>query len=222
MGTYVYRALKASCAYKDDISELSDLRSIEFDLHQTIDYCKIFMTLVNTHAPQWPNIPHDDRSQVVYMALVPIQEAAVVRYIRANKGGARRNLPKEIIAGLSARDNELHNFIVDLRDKHIAHCVSAAETYFLKLYFLKEDPQDTDHWSIGWGGNKHMSLGPDFMAGLSNLATLVRERLLEVIKIKDNSLLSRLKHHTLGDVSYDEPGHRLQPLEVLLRTRRPG
>jgi len=69
-----------------------------------------------------------------------LQEAAIVRYARCFKGGARTAfvVPADWIEGLPEHLRTLHQQIIHLRDKHIAHSVNDWEINWPVIY-MKHD-----------------------------------------------------------------------------------
>lgn len=61
-------------------------------------------------------------------------DSAVMRYRRCFNGGIRDLFPKILMIKLTQRQLELHNRILDLANKSVAHCVDGSEENF--TYFV--------------------------------------------------------------------------------------
>lgn len=122
----VYTYVNISLA---EAQRLADLYGIAYDLRACHDYCEIYL-------------------QTFARILQPTNEGAhlecfsvyiFVKYGRCFKGGIRRNTEKQILATLSPEDVELHQLVIDIRDKYIAHSVNDFESHKVRVWLNPEE-----------------------------------------------------------------------------------
>lgn len=222
MAVYHYRVLRPNEPHRQLILEVSDLRSIEFDLLSIGEYCDVFINIVETFFPRgWALSEPNDVSQLAFRSLQPIAEAAIIKYARTIKSGVRIKMPSDVITDLSSEDKKWHAFFESLRDKHIAHSVSAIETYYTRIYFDAADPSNTDRWSIGYGAEPIELLSPEWIKQLKQLATNVKASLGRHIKIKSDTLLTKIRDCNLDEITTEEEVRNWSvPAEELIAKKR--
>ncbi len=93
---------------------LASLAGADFDLRTVVDFCKRLESLLEIKNPDF----------VLYDAL---SSAAVIRYGRCFKKGIRDRLFAETLTNSPTQLLETHEYIIALRDKHIAHSVNPFE-----------------------------------------------------------------------------------------------
>jgi len=122
----VYTYVNISLA---EAKRLADLYGIAYDLRACHDYCEIYLQTFAS-IPQPTNEGAHLECFSVYI---------FVKYGRCFKGGIRTNTEKEILATLSPEDLELHQLVIDIRDKYIAHSVNDFESHKVRVWLNPEE-----------------------------------------------------------------------------------
>lgn len=145
----------------DLAGELGELYGVEQDLEATKDYCeRLRRELSDFTSADWT---------LVYA----LSEAAVVRYARCFTNGTRVNLDPSLL-GPNAR--EVHNWLWNLRNKHVAHSVNEFESWSVIVHVVEPpDPAAVHHVSMGAG--RVGGLSPDLVESLLSLCDITLEHL---------------------------------------------
>jgi len=159
--------------------ELGELYGVEQDLEAVRTYCERLLR------------EFDDFASADWTLLSALSEAAVIRYARCFTSGGRVNLDPAIL-GPKAR--EAHNWLWDLRNKHIAHSVNEFEHWSVIVHVVEPpDPPMVQHVSMGTG--RVGGLPPDMVESLLALCDIVLEHLklrIERLRVSvEEAVLSR-------------------------------
>ena len=112
-----------------EAKRLADLYGVAFDLRACLNYCEKYIQV-------FANIfQSNDETKHLECFSVYI----FVKYGRCFKGGVRRELEDEIRATLSHDDLVLHQFVIDVRDKYIAHSVNDFESHKVRVWLNPEE-----------------------------------------------------------------------------------
>lgn len=63
----------------------------------------------------------------------------LVKYGRCFKGGVRSKVQQELLATIAEPNLSIHNLVIDIRDKHIAHSVNDLEVHRVRVYLYPEE-----------------------------------------------------------------------------------
>ena len=113
-----------------EAKRLADLTGIAIDLRACREYCeKILQVYANILRPSEENKLLDCFSVYVF-----------VKYGRCFKGGVRsKKTEKELIAHIAPNDLDLHQLVLNIRDKYIAHSVNDLETHTVQVWLSPEE-----------------------------------------------------------------------------------
>jgi hypothetical protein len=100
--------------------QLCDLAGIVDDIYQAIDYIAEIERQAGTNSQNSPS----------WQA---VTTAATIAYARCFAEGVRQRLPHSFFSAASPEIKEFHEYLIDLRNKHIAHSVSLYEENRLSL-----------------------------------------------------------------------------------------
>ncbi len=157
----------------DDLPEaprLADLAGIEMDLR--------FAHEISEHIAE---VQRDPRAHHPRLAEA-LFAAAVVRYARCFKGGKRREVEcEELLASLDPEQQQLHDDVLTIRDKHVAHSVNAFEEGWVDAV-VSDDPKQVRVEKISYGGAFFQAFHGSSLERFVDLVRAVHERVRELIK----------------------------------------
>jgi hypothetical protein len=108
---------------------LADLNGIAIDLRTCRDYCERYLRV-------FANIlqPNEESKHLECISVY-----VFVKYGRCFKGGVRSKTAEGIMANQSPDDRKLHQLVLDIRDKYIAHSVNDLETHKVRVWLNPEE-----------------------------------------------------------------------------------
>lgn len=106
-----------------EAKRLADLYGVANDLRACRDYCEKYLQTVATILQ-----PTDDGKHLECFSVY-----IFVKYGRCFKGGVRWDTEKQILKTLSPEDSDLHQLIIAIRDKYIAHSVNDFESHKVRV-----------------------------------------------------------------------------------------
>ncbi len=132
-----------------DLSEakrLADLYGIEYDLRACSEYCDYYLAEFEKLGQ-----PGSDHKHLESFSI-----SAFVKYARCFKGGVRVSTEKELTAAVPDEFKEIHELILDIRDKYIAHSINDLENHEVRVWLNPEER-----------GKKinNVNIGSDYLAG---------------------------------------------------------
>lgn len=130
-----------------EAKRLADLYGIAYDLQACRDYCDKYLRAFEGAFSRATDEAKHLECFSVYV---------FVKYGRCFKGGVRGKAGVEALTALSAEDLELHNLVVNIRDKYVAHSVNDLESHKVQVWLNPEEK-----------GRKINSVGieSDYLAG---------------------------------------------------------
>ncbi|MDQ5827865.1 MAG: hypothetical protein M3441_27345 [Chloroflexota bacterium] len=165
---------------------LSELAGIEEDLQATVMICRKLEVA-------WTTEPVDTT------LIEALSAAAVVRYWRCFGSGVRRPLPLELLEDLRPKQRELHALVRDLRNKYVAHSVSAFEdnNVLLELSMPPDAPNimdiSVDHWRLA-------GLKADMARALGNVAERLAAKVYDLFTAERQRVLALARSLPLTDI----------------------
>jgi hypothetical protein len=131
-----------------EAKRLADLVGVAIDLEACRDYCdKYLQARANLTRPT-----NETRHLECFSVYV------FVKYGRCFKGGVRRGVEKELETTLSGEDLVLHQLIIDIRDKYIAHSVNELESHKVRVWL---NPQELGKKINNVNVESHYLAGPE-------------------------------------------------------------
>jgi hypothetical protein len=115
-----------------DAQRLADLTGLRRDLRLVREACAVIQGRRGS-----PSTEHLRRACF---------DSAVLRYRRCFNGGVRGLFPNELLAKLTEKQKILHDHILELANRSIAHCVDGSEDSF--TYFIYDQNQSSPSVSI--------------------------------------------------------------------------
>jgi len=103
---------------------VAEMHGVVFDLQAAAFTCHLFL---------------DEKAPLAPALFEPVATAAVIRYARCFSSGVRPKMPAEIIGTLDESQRALHQYILDLRNKFLAHSVNPYERNYATA-MVPEEP----------------------------------------------------------------------------------
>lgn len=154
---------------------LADLTGILNDLKATIDICDLFL---------------QERSRNAELILLEsLIAAVVVRYARSFKSGVRSRVPTEILDNLTDEQKNIHDWIIGLRDKYVAHSVNAFEENTVVAYLVPEERGPKNVSSISVQQQRLVSLSNEEIAQLKSLSIVISENVTKLLELENKKVL---------------------------------
>lgn len=116
--------------------------------------------------------------------------AAVVRYMRTHGTGVRYGIPVEWIGALPQSLQNGHKYLKNLRDKFIAHSVSALEDNQVQVFVRASDPYPSGVTGVSISPGRFYGGGDNDIALLQALVTSLRAKVKEEIRLETETVLS--------------------------------
>ena len=100
-----------------EAQRLADIQGMLHDLRVCRDCCQKYLALIS----------REDRGEHDHFLSEVMVTTAFTKYGRCFKGGVRVKTRNEALKQLSEEDLEVHQIIIDIRDKHVSHSVNEFE-----------------------------------------------------------------------------------------------
>jgi hypothetical protein len=166
---------------------VADLHGIATDLHRAHEFAKLLVEQLTGDTAS---------SQLVE----PLSIATVVTYARAFAGGVRHILKEDDLKVLTDEQRDLHQFLRDYRDKHIAHSVNEFEENIARAYYCQERVASEGITSIGYGGGRLVSLSGKEAQAVIEIITALEVHIHSQIKAEEERLLPIVRTMPLEEV----------------------
>jgi hypothetical protein len=112
-----------------EAKRLADLYGTVIDLRACHNYCEKYLQIFfNITQP-----PYETQHLECFSTYI------FVKYSRCFVGGVRKDFGAELRNTLSSEDLVLHDLVIDIRDKHIAHSVNDFESHKVRVWLNPEE-----------------------------------------------------------------------------------
>jgi len=173
----VVRLLVASYSnYRLPVAEarlLASMESVKQDLLGVIEYCDRLEAL--------------DSNRPDFFLWDALCSGAVVRYARCFSSGARHQLRHDLFDGATQEHRELHDYLIAVRSKHVAHSVNWFEETEVTA-MIRED--DNSIHSVAAGHGRVVGLDSDMPGHIRHLVQWLLSHVEEVIAQERPKLLA--------------------------------
>jgi hypothetical protein len=166
---------------------LADLHGIVRDLRSAREFAEMVIEQFKTQPTSWRLVE-------------PLSIAMTVTYSRAFSGGVRYHLQEDDLEGLSPEQRSVHQFLLDYRNKHVAHSVNAFEENIVRANYCMERVSSEGITGIGFGGGRVASLGGDKITGLIAIADHLESKIQTRIAQEEQRLLKIVRAMPLEEV----------------------
>lgn len=192
-----------------EAAHLAALVGVKDDLEQVLNYCGELekQILANYHS---------------YYAWEALAYAAAVAYARCFGKGVRPPLPKVLIEEAPAEVRETHEFIMDLRNKHIAHSVNVFEENRVVANVLVVDRAPTEVCSIDCESNRFMPISDSEVSRIRSAAEWWLAQVKVKIDAEQREILQKFRERPLKSIlAFDrEPSPAFLDDGAIRRSRR--
>jgi len=109
-------------------ARLASLAGIKSDLEQVVDYCdRMIERYSGAHLKHSPFDIVGFTTHVDFTDWEALSTAACVSYARCFLSGVRQSLDHDLLPNVETELSDSHEFILNLRNKHVAHSVNSFE-----------------------------------------------------------------------------------------------
>ena len=173
--TEPYRAARLTGQAATRYGNLMGLKS---DLAFVVVACERLIALLDTEEGREGRWTSEDADIVIKYSL---WSASLVAYARCFRSGIRKGLDDSIFSTLPGDAKQVHEYFLDVRDKHIAHSVSPFEQHRIGVLLPSEQSEASE--VIGTVGFTVLQLFPDQdgVRSLQRLAHLLVEQVSGLI-----------------------------------------
>jgi hypothetical protein len=166
---------------------LADLTGVEFDLQSAIRLSELLIKRIES-------------SEYDGELLDALSTAIVVRYSRAFVSGVRRKLEIGDIPDLNEKELKEHKWLIETRNKHIAHSVNEFEENQVVGYYILESPEEKGITSISVQHGRVIGLSYKDASSVIDLSKKILEYVAEEIKKEKSKLLSLVRQKDINEI----------------------
>jgi len=173
-----------------EAQRMADIFGIEQDLRICLKCCRGYLARLQRE------FQGEESAVLTTECLVT---TAFTKYGRCFKGGVRKGVEKELLKSLTSEDLEVHELVINIRDKHVSHSVNSFETPQVCVWLRGgEDDRKVTNVNVAI----HEVLAPD--AGIFVNWTILLEKQLEWLRAESQKESMRLKAIVEERYSLDE------------------
>lgn len=186
----------------------ASLIGIQSDLNGVIEYCDYLLN----------NEVATKRDFVLWEGLC---SAAVVRYARCFASGVRERLPQSLVEDADPKLRAFHEYIIELRNKHVAHSVNPFEENDVTVQIGEHFKESKEIVAITGAHGRTVGLGIGEEDQLKILAQWVLEKVRTTMKEEREQLLPLAHKKSLADLkAFGNVEARSAPTWAAAATRR--
>ena len=190
-----------------EAARLASLGGVERDLRGALATCDL---LLAQSPPKLTNLP-------LWEAL---SCAVVVRYSRCFVTGVRESLDPIALTALRADFAELHDYLIMLRNKHIAHSVNAFEENDVVLQISSDFNSSAEIYYVGTAHSRHAGLSLSAPPRIREHVAWLHGWVQEEMRREGIALLPAVRRHSLEELLAFGPPQLDSPPLVENPTRR--
>jgi hypothetical protein len=118
-----------------EAARLASLIGMQSDLEQVIAYCdRMIERYAGPHLKKTPFDIVGFTTPLDFVDSEALSTAACISYARCFASGVRQSLDSDLLNTADTELKKLHHFVVNLRDKHIAHSVNSFEENLVTVH----------------------------------------------------------------------------------------
>lgn len=174
----------------------ADLTGVRDDLVEVLAYCDKLQEQINDQ----------HRDLVVWKAL---SAAAVIAYARCFGDGVRGGLEHELANAAPTPIAEMHQFVIALRNKHVAHSVNAFEENYLRVAINIDEHQHKSVRAVEISTRRFIPISDGEVTKLSGLAEWLLAEVDRRIKLEQEKTFQAVSAKPLADLlkQREEPSY---------------
>lgn len=186
MATFEGRELRI-----EEAKRLNDLQSFAQDLERARRFCDAYLLMSKDDKRGYPSGPPADALLI----------AVVVTYARMFTTGVRKSEMWEIAQNVyDAKQLERHQYLKDLRDKHIAHSVNDFEDSTTTVS-VRLDGDAIEVMGIGSAGYHTYGIGPGVLQSVPEMLNALEAGLKKEIESESAKVLAIVKKMSPADLA---------------------
>ena len=183
---------------------LASLIGMKSDLEQVVAYCdRMVKRYAGLHLKQSPFDIVGFTTPLDFIDWEALSTAACISYARCFSSGVRQTLDNNLLSTADIELSSLHSFVLDFRDKHIAHSVNSFENNSVTIHIGEHFQSSTEIETITPSHTRATGLSIDVPPKLKRLAEWwigkVEEEMAvekaEVLRIARATSISEIKTH---------------------------
>lgn len=182
----------------DRFASLAGIRS---DLEQVIAYCD---RMINRYAdPELKQTPFDIVGFTTPFDFVDweaLSTAASISYARCFASGVRQSLDSNLLNTADIEFKALHDFVVNLRNKHIAHSVNPLEENLVTVHIDDRFQSAQEIETVASSHTSVAGLSTEVPAQLKRLAQWWLDKVDEEMAVERAKLLQIARNTPLSDL----------------------
>ena len=173
---------------REEAKRLSDLSGIEYDFETTIQLSKRLLMLFE--ANNYSNMELIDA----------LTTAILVRYSRPFSTGVRKALKVEDIVSLSQAEKRMHDWLIQTRNKHIAHSVNTFEENQVCGYYNSDKLHEYGITSISVQNSRLTPLSATDTESVIAISRKAIAHVSKLIEVEKGKVLSILREKNISDL----------------------
>ena len=171
----------------EDTCDLADLTGVRFDLDTAREFALKLLSLICSSPPD-------------YSLSDPLSTAILVRYSRAFLSGVRKPLGDEALQILTDEQRNQHEYLKDLRSKHIAHSVNCFEESVPVARYWVERVESEGITSISCMHHRVIGLSEHNLNAVVELSNILLVFVDKRIKEEESRLLPIVRAMPINEV----------------------
>jgi len=169
---------------------LADLTGISYDLKRARDFATRLKSALVIRSPEASLVE-------------PLTIASIVQYCRPFASGRRQNLNDRVLAVFSADQRSRHDWIRDVRDKHIAHSVNTFEESRPIARYWIERVEKEGIASIECNHHRVVGISTNDADAIVELSTVLLDFIADWMKAEKARILAIIRQMPLEHVLSD-------------------
>lgn len=182
-------------------NRLASLAGINADLDRVLEYCDLMIDrYAGAHLKKSPFDIVGFTTQVDFIDWEALSTAASVAYARCFVSGVRQSLDTALLNGASLDLLSTHNFVLNLRNKHVAHSVNSFEENSVNVFVDDSFRSSAEIVSVVPTHTRQSGLAFDDPEKLKQLATWWLSKVREEISAETQVVLQLVQVMPLEEI----------------------
>lgn len=171
----------------EEAKYLADLTGVKFDLESAMRLSELLIKRIES-------------SEYNGELVDALSTAILVRYSRAFVSGVRSKLKIEDIPNLNEEKIKKHKWLIEIRNKHIAHSVNEFEENRVVGYYVLEAPEEKKITSISVQHGRVIGLSYKDAISVIDLSKNILEYVAEKIKKEKSKIFSLVRQKDINKI----------------------
>jgi hypothetical protein len=182
-------------------ARLASLAGLKSDLEQVVEYCdRMIERYAGAHLKKSPFDIVGFTTHIDFIDWEALSTAACVSYARCFVSGVRQSLNADLLVTAEAELRDTHDFILNLRNKHVAHSVNSFEENSVTVHVEDSFHSSSEIRSAVPRHNRAVGLPFDAPAKLKQLAAWWLNKVTDEISIELAKVISLAQSMPLDEI----------------------